>query len=170
MDQNNLNGSSIYYRLASCGQDNQICFWDLTEDVLKEKNQSHVRTRLTSINASTAQKQSSDLPQIIIQPSELNASRITSGSSAKETGVKSSLTQKSSHSSLVSTARNLFSLKHSELSKSKSSKSKSGGGDNENEEIAHKSSSSSSFFKKVSSMFNICHLVYARQIRKSIDM
>ena len=38
---------NIYYRLASVGQDNQIAFWDLTEDVLKEK--THSRSRVTSL-------------------------------------------------------------------------------------------------------------------------
>lgn len=37
---------SIYYRLASCGQDNQICFWDLTEECLREKSgQNSSRSR-----------------------------------------------------------------------------------------------------------------------------
>jgi hypothetical protein len=34
-----------YYRLASCGQDNQICFWDITDDLLEVgrwKNQNTI--------------------------------------------------------------------------------------------------------------------------------
>ena len=37
----------LFYRLGSVGQDNRIAFWDLTEDVLKEK--IHSRSRVTSI-------------------------------------------------------------------------------------------------------------------------
>lgn len=136
-------GGSVYYRLASVGQDNQICFWDLTEDVLKEKT-NHGRSRLTSMNTPQQPKQHSELPQIIIQPTELQPN----AESAKTMGANSQ--QKSSHSSLVSTARNLFSLKHSDLTKSKSSKSKTAF--DENDDHSHKSSSSSSssssFFKK----------------------
>ena len=38
---------ALFYRLGSVGQDNKIAFWDLTEDVLKEK--IHSRSRVTSI-------------------------------------------------------------------------------------------------------------------------
>lgn len=51
--------NSVYYRLASVGQDNQLCFWDLTEDILKEKPASQLaRSRLTSVlSNSTCQSQ-----------------------------------------------------------------------------------------------------------------
>lgn len=156
LDQNNINGSSIYYRLASCGQDNQICFWDLTEDVLKERPTNNNRTRLTSLNAAQSSNHKSksmaaaDLPKINVQANE----------SAGKSGdlMKSKSSTKSSHSSLVSTARNLFSLKHSETGKAKSSsKNKleySPGDQAEMEQqqnyksLGH-ASSSSGFFKKV---------------------
>ena len=44
---------SVYYRLASCGQDNQVCFWDLTEECLREKsNQNSSRSRSFIHNSS----------------------------------------------------------------------------------------------------------------------
>lgn len=128
----------MFYRLASCGQDNQICFWDLTEDILKEKITSNNRSRAVSVTA----PRHADLPQIIIQPNELPSSYEASKNNFHKS------------SSLVSTAKNLFSLKHSDVSKSKSSKSK--GDPSENEEGSHKVSSNLStssitggFFKKV---------------------
>ncbi len=135
LDQNAPNGS-IYYRLASCGQDNQIAFWDLTEDVLKEKASGQSRSRLTSLNASSnpvRQQAHADLPQIIIQPSELLSL------SSAEASKKASPASSGSHSSIVSTARNLFSLKHSDLAKGKATA---------NGEVATTAASSSSFFSK----------------------
>lgn len=138
LDQNHLNGS-VYYRLASCGQDNQIAFWDLTEDVLKEKTTQHQsRSRLTSVNTPLSQK---DPPKIVIQPNDM----VTSGENGK-----SSMQTKTSHTSLVSTAKNLFSLKHSDSGKSKTGKGKV---DDNEESVTQKGSTSSmtaGFFKKVS--------------------
>lgn len=166
LDQNNINGSSIYYRLASCGQDNQICFWDLTEDVLKERPTNSNRARLTSINnAAQASNQKSksmaataDLPQIVIQDNNGSTGKSTDVIKNKA-GTYSGSQSKSSHSSLVSTARNLFSLKHSDTAKIKSSgknKVEYSPGEQaemEQQQQAHKSlghtSSSSGFFKKV---------------------
>jgi WD40 repeat protein len=49
---------SLFYRLGSVGQDNKIAFWDLNEDVLKEK--THSRSRVTSI-VTTINQQSDNL-------------------------------------------------------------------------------------------------------------
>ncbi len=151
LDQNNINGSSVYYRLASCGQDNQICFWDLTEDVLKEKSSNSNRARLSSFNVQSNKNKSTSaaMPQIVAQSNESANIDASKGKAS----IYSS--QKSSHSSIVSTARNLFSLKHSEMGKGKfSSKSKleyspSEQADSFQQNPIASTSSSSSFFKKV---------------------
>lgn len=177
LDQNNINGSSIYYRLASCGQDNQICFWDLTEDVLKERLTNNNRARLASINnaaqASTQKSKSiakatADLPQIVNQDNNGSTGKSTDVIKNKA-GTYSGSQSKSSHSSLVSTARNLFSLKHSDTGKIKSSGknkveySPSEQAEMEQQQQAHKSlghtSSSSGFFKKVSSIILLFKLI-----------
>ena len=38
---------SIFYRIASVGQDNRLCFWDITEDILKI-NKIHLTTKKNS--------------------------------------------------------------------------------------------------------------------------
>lgn len=89
------NASTVFYRLASVGQDNQICFWDLTEDVLKEKPNN--RSRITSII------QQSQYQQQVQPMSSLN---IDAGGSIKDKS-----------SSIVLTARNLFSSKSAGIEK-----------------------------------------------------
>ncbi|CAF0909785.1 unnamed protein product [Brachionus calyciflorus] len=88
--------NSIFYRLASVGQDNQICFWDLTEDVLKEKPN---RSRITSF-IQQSQYQHHHHHHVSVQPS-VNLSQ-SDTVSLKETKEKTSL---------VSTAKNLFASK-----------------------------------------------------------
>jgi WD40 repeat protein len=46
-DQVHILSKINIYRLGSIGQDNRIAFWDLNEDVLREK--THLRSRVTSI-------------------------------------------------------------------------------------------------------------------------
>jgi WD repeat-containing protein 20 len=110
---------TIYYRLASCGQDNHICFWDLTEDVLKERPIQHSRSRLTSIGYSSSSNTAganANLPQIVIQQSiyshdeNRNASNLSTGP-AEHT---SKHHHHHHHGSILSSARHLFSSKHSE--------------------------------------------------------
>ena len=35
---------SIFYRIGSVGQDNRLCFWDITEDILKINNKNSMKT------------------------------------------------------------------------------------------------------------------------------
>ena len=117
-------GQGVYYRLASVGQDMQLCFWDLTEDVLKEKPLlSHNRSRLTSMLANN-NNPTNNLPQVIINNINNNSDYSVTGGS-KETGITSINSTSSRHhhlsaaTSIVLTARSLFSSKHSEKSSSK---------------------------------------------------
>jgi WD repeat-containing protein 20 len=129
LNYNHKPNDSIYYRLASCGQDNQICFWDLTEECLKEKILPNSRSRLTSSvqqnnnsssSSSTSTKTQSQttnnsyqLPQIIIQPSDLliESNKILNQQNQKDNH-HTHHHHHSTTSSIVSTARSLFSLKH----------------------------------------------------------
>jgi WD repeat-containing protein 20 len=127
---------TIYYRLASCGQDNHICFWDLTEDVLKERPMQHSRSRLTSIGYSSSTASSAatathgvNLPHIVIQQSSIyshdqqnsNASNSTTAAAAAAAVAADSASLKHHHhhhhhhhGSILSSARHLFSSsKHS---------------------------------------------------------
>jgi len=107
--------------------------------VLKEKHSQQSRSRLTSLNHTSPPVQvHTDLPQIILQPSELK--NLNTG--LIDIGKKASVSN-GSHSSLVSTARNLFSLKHLEPGKNKSNLNS---GDTTS--TTSTSSSSSSFFSK----------------------
>ena len=168
------NESMVYYRLASCGQDNQICFWDLTEECLKEKTLPHSRSRLTSFAqlSQANNKTSPQLPQIIIQPSDLmnESNRFFSNTIQQQQQQQQHQQQiqpiKEHHhqSSIVSAAKSIFSLKHSTNSSSsdanKSSKSKNSdwtdnnsneGLINSNPNASHKNGSlsiTSNFFKK----------------------
>lgn len=136
---NTSNEVNVYYRLASCGQDNQICFWDLTEDVLREKVSQHSRLRSAttttssnhhhvgqlgssitsglgsqSTSATNSSKSSSKLlPQIIIQPSNLEMDR--------QSSVYPGHVVNSTTSNFVSTAKNLFSSKSDKHTKSSDS-------------------------------------------------
>ena len=174
---NSNNQSMVYYRLASCGQDNQICFWDLTEECLKEKTLPHSRSRLTSfaqLSSQTNNKTSPQLPQIIIQPSDLlNESNRFFSNTIQQHHQQQQQQQiqpikehhhQSNTSSIVSAAKSIFSLKHSNNSSStdssKSSKSKNldltdtnsnDGLINTNPNASHKNgglSITSTFFKK----------------------
>lgn len=119
---------SVYYRLASVGQDNQICFWDLTEDILKERPiLAHQRSRLTSVLSNTVQnpalllhqqQQQIQLPQITLQ--QMHSSNSIATVAKTDLATAGNYPLKSNHhhsttSSLVSTARNLFS-KHTDKS------------------------------------------------------
>lgn len=77
--------ATIFYRLGSVGQDNQLCFWDITEEVLKEKPNN--RSRITSFIQQSQY-------QISVQPT--NFSNASDGST------------KEKNPSIVNTARNLF--------------------------------------------------------------
>ena len=140
----------VYYRFASCGQDNQICFWDLTEDILREKPSQSSRSRGPSV-LSPAQ-QPSQLPQIIIQPSTLGAYDTStsrphhqSSSSGSSTTTSSLEKHHTATQSLVSTAKHLFSLKHSE---SKANKMAASGGEaNGSDEHPAVAKSATGFFK-----------------------
>jgi hypothetical protein len=115
--KNNLNSSSSnnraskFYRLASCGQDNQICFWDFTDDVLKEKQLAAAPSNVAQqINKSPP---GINLPQIIIEP---NNDSIVSTTSTINTNINLTMSSNSSSGSsggttrsFVSTAKNLFS-------------------------------------------------------------
>jgi hypothetical protein len=121
------------------GQDMQLCFWDLTEDVLKEKPPAqHGRSRLTSLmNSGGGNVASSSLPQVVIHQNHdystssgvgssddrttLSSLNTVSGSVSAGSGFKSYGNNNNNHhhhlstaSSIVSTAKNLFSSKHSE--------------------------------------------------------
>jgi hypothetical protein len=130
--------SSFYYRLASIGQDNQICFWDLTEDVLKEKAHNaghsalqHSRSRVSSsmtnqyysssngVHNPNTLSQIQNLPQVIIQPSDslvndelINTNTTNSNNSSTNSGKQ----HHSTASSIVSSAKHLFSSKNSDKS------------------------------------------------------
>ena len=131
------NSTSVYYRLASCGQDNQICFWDLTDDVLKEKSHppQHTNSTRSQLGAGISHKSAfntnnalvnssanhSQLPQIIIQPIDLLNKK--TNEIQPNTQINQYLQQhqtQSNHkhhhsaaSSIVSTAKSLFtSSKH----------------------------------------------------------
>ena len=78
---------SIFYRLGSVGQDNKIAFWDLTEDVLKEK--IHSRSRVTSIIVSNP----------VNQIDEKQFQYDNSKHSNEENNILSALTNNSSSSS-----------------------------------------------------------------------
>ena len=122
------NSSTVYYRLASCGQDNQICFWDLTDDVLKEKTQhqpqhsnsarSHLATassHKSTSNPNANLANHSQLPQIIIQPMDL-LNPIGSHTQANQNMHPQQIQTHANHhkhhhsaaSSIVSTAKSLF--------------------------------------------------------------
>jgi hypothetical protein len=119
---------AVYYRLASCGQDNQICFWDLTEDVLREKPVPHssARTRVTSM-LSNAQASvsppalSANLPQIIIQPMSLAQEQ----QAAQQSQQQQQQARPHHHhhhstaSSIVSSAKSFFSSSSSSSSSNK---------------------------------------------------
>lgn len=90
------NANTIFYRLGSVGQDNQLCFWDLTEDVLKEKPNN--RSRMTSFIQQSQH-------QMSVQP--VNTSNFSDGS----------IREKNSSSSIVNTARNLFLTKSGQSEK-----------------------------------------------------
>ena len=107
-----MNNASVYYRLASCGQDNQICFWDLTSDVLREKSHppQHSNSSRSQSKAITNQVNHSQLPQIIIQPMELlNKKNTTSDTQPQQQQLlPSHRHHHSTASSIVSTAKSLF--------------------------------------------------------------
>ena len=120
-----MNNASVYYRLASCGQDNQICFWDLTSDVLREKSHppQHSNSSRSQSKAITNQVNHSQLPQIIIQPMELlNKKNTTSDTQPQQQQLlPSHRHHHSTASSIVSTAKSLFtssssSSKHNSVS------------------------------------------------------
>jgi WD40 repeat protein len=127
------NSSSVYYRLASCGQDNQICFWDLTDDVLKERTQhqpQHSNSARSHLATASSYKSTSNpntlanhsqLPQIIIQPMDLlnkkdNESQFHTQANQNMHPQQISLHAQANHhkhhhsaaSSIVSTAKSLF--------------------------------------------------------------
>lgn len=139
------NAKAVYYRLASCGQDNQICFWDLTEDVLREKpvQHSNTRTRVTSMLSNTqssispaSASLSSNLPQIIIQPMNLAQEQQSAQHSQQQQARQHHHHHHSTASAIVSSAKSFFS------SSSSSSNKHDGNGHDGSNGIG------SSFFKK----------------------
>jgi WD repeat-containing protein 20 len=112
--------NKLYYRLASCGQDSQICFWDITGDLLKEKSGAHSKTRSTSKSnhhhLNNHFSPNISLPQIIIEPKDLTA-QIIDAKSLKQQKQNNTNNYDSSSisttSSIVTTAKNIFSLKNS---------------------------------------------------------
>ncbi len=84
---------SLFYRIGSVGQDNRLCFWDITEDILKI-NKSYLN------NNSTIKRNSSNYPLI---SSTLNGySSFLSDTTALVSTNPSVSTTKSSFSSITS--------------------------------------------------------------------
>lgn len=159
----------MYYRLASVGQDNQICFWDLTDDVLRERpaqavsaaSSSHYRSRATSAGTVVAAAAgggvgNTSLTSNTAGPIPATQSAVSVGLSnqkqqASNGGGKSLSGHHHHHStasSLVSTARNLFS-KHSSGGGSSGG---SGGNQKYEQSVDGDDTSSSSSIIKTSSL------------------
>jgi WD40 repeat protein len=70
-DQMHMLSKINIYRLGSIGQDNRIAFWDLSDDVLKEK--SHLRSRVTSIALNSLSITSPPIQSEVEQPNSFKA-------------------------------------------------------------------------------------------------
>ena len=108
-----------YYRLASVGQDNQICFWDLTEDVLKERPGQSTTAAASGVLSSSSQRTRASSSTVNTLTSNSTVPTVSSSSSKQTSNGGSVKSHHSAASSLVSTARSLFSSKHSDKAGSK---------------------------------------------------
>jgi len=84
---------SLFYRIGSVGQDNRLCFWDITEDILKI-NKIHLN------NNSTTKRNSSTYP--LISSTSNGYSSFLSDTTALTSTNPSISTTKSSFSSITS--------------------------------------------------------------------
>jgi hypothetical protein len=84
---------SLFYRIASVGQDNRLCFWDITEDILKV-NKIHINNNITT------KRNSSNYP-LISSTSNGYASFLSDTTALTSTNPSISTT-KSSFSSITS--------------------------------------------------------------------
>ncbi|CAF1022635.1 unnamed protein product [Didymodactylos carnosus] len=104
--ENNM--PSIFYRVISVGQDNRLCMWDITEDILKVNNKlSH-------------QRQRSSLYPLLQTPSLPNPqpqSAVNGYSSLSDTTVFYSPTQTTSKTSFSSLTNRLSFTKNSKVNK-----------------------------------------------------
>ncbi|CAF4585518.1 unnamed protein product [Rotaria sp. Silwood2] len=98
---------SLFYRIGSVGQDNRLCFWDITEDILKI-NKIH----LTNNNST---KNNSLIHPLISSMSNGYSSHLSDTTALTSTNT-SSTTRKSSFSSL--TSRLAFSRNSNKVHKS----------------------------------------------------
>jgi len=85
---------SLFYRIGSVGQDNRLCFWDITEDILKI-NKIH-------FNNNNSTKRNSVIYPLISSTSNGYASFLSDTTPLTSTNSSSISTTKSSFSSLTS--------------------------------------------------------------------
>ena len=99
---------SLYYRIGSVGQDNRLCFWDITEDILKIN-------KIDLSNPSNLNKEISSDYSVLLSPSNGYSSFLSDTTVLKSTA-SSTVTRKSSFTSL--TARLSFSRNSNKIHRS----------------------------------------------------